>query len=739
MSFPDPGGAPRLLLACVGCAAALLLTSCDIFGFSGGEEDSSPAEGPAGTVDARDVAERIQAIDQEVEAAMSGPDTDPDSRSPMRELKQAVENIEELPGVARTVVHEKATVATVALENGLSVAINNHPTFVEASSGATSAEGDLKEERTSRDGESGEAASDGGRGAADDRQDPTSGRKQVGEGRVLPGSGTAIVAAPFSGTSEAEEIEGDLEQAGYDISPLGGSLRDMRQYSGAGMLYLDTHGVVFQEFVPRESEDSLDPDSMRYGIQTGTEVEINEEWVSEHEQDLASGKIVLAISADGEGQPTARVAITDRFVREHWDLSSGLAFVHACMLGADEVEDARPIRMQNAILESARSLVAFDNVTATRPAWPSIQRAFDLFLGQFPYQQHWTFAQVQATLKALGLSTFPLPNNSTFGLTTKHEVDLVYKGAGDLAITPFLRRIDVRDRPTKGEGVLRLHGHFGSEEGSVEVDRTALEVEKWTEETIRVRAPTDGPTSTGEVIVHSDAGPTSNPAQLTKWKGAVFGHALAGYGTLRADASATVSFRAEIGRTTGSPMKRPQPPEKVETHFASASGGVRGSGTYTDSGTPDITAEWKGENEFRILNRSEVEGGVPPARTDVVEMDGNELEHDSFVGGKVILRPREGEAELCYRMFGKVTEEFYYHPPDDATESWEFGFAYLHDLQDHSETTATNTGLTCVPLQMAQSDKTLSRRPITVDKPNSDLKIEAAWENFEAVNLPVVN
>lgn len=748
MSLSGLSHSSRLLLVCAGCAATLLLTSCDSSGSPGGEENNPPGEDVGGTLDAQEVAERLRSIDEEVEGAMSGPEVDPDSRSPLRELKQATDNIEGLPGIATTIVHKEATMATVVLENGLSVAINNHPSYV-ASSKGTSANGHRKEKNDDfrqgnglRRGESKKAVPDSAQRSGQARMESSSGQKQASTERVLPGSGTAVVAAPFSGTPEAEEIEEDLEQAGYDISPLGGSLEDMRQYSGVGVLYLDTHGVVFQEFEPRESEDGLDPGPMRYGIQTGTEVELNEEWVSEYEQELESGRIILDIDAgkdentEGEETPTARVAITNRFISEHWDLSGGLAFIHACMLGADdsEVDNGAPTRVRSAILQSSRSLVSFDNVTATRPAWPSIQEAFNLFLGQSSYQQPWNFSQVQRALGRLGRASFPLPNNSTYGLTTKHKVNMVFEGAEGLAVKPFLRRIDVRDRPTEGEGKLRLHGHFGSEQGEVEIDGTPLEVEKWTAETIRARAPTEGPSSTGEVMVRSELGPTSNPAHLTQWEGAVFGHTLAYDGALRADASATVAFRAEIGRVRESPLEQPQPPEEVETHFASASGGVRGSGNYTDSSDPPITAEWKGENEFRVLSRSEVKEGVPQVKTAIETIDGHEFEHDSFVGGKIILRPRAGEAELCYRMYGKITEEFQYGTPLNDTESWEAGFAYLHDLQDHSETTTTTSGLTCVPLQMAQSDKTLTGNPLTVDKNN--LSIEVDWENFEAVNLP---
>ena len=329
-----------------------------------------------------------------------------------------------------------------------------------------------------------------------------------------------------------------------------------------------------------------------------------------------------------------------------------MAFVHACLLGADgnEVGGGDPSRIRNAILQSARSLVAFDNVTATGPAWPSIREAFDLLLGQASYQQPWSIGQAQAALQAIGLSSFPLPDNDTYGWTTKHEVNLVFQGAGQLAVPPFLRRIDVRDRPTEGEGTLRLHGQFGPDQGEVKIEGTPLEIERWTDETIRAHAPTEGPASTGEVAIHSEPGPTSNPVQLTKWTGAVFGHTLTDYGPLRADASATVEFRAEIGRTKEEPLERP-PPDKVVTHFAAVSGGVRGSGSHTDLGDPPITAEWKRESEFRVLNRSEVEEGVPPARTEVVMRDGHEIEHDSFVGGKVILQPREGKAKNPYALW----------------------------------------------------------------------------------------
>lgn len=737
-----------------------VIAGCDGLGPSDDSENDPERETVDGSLNAEQMVQTTQRINAKVDSVMPE-GVPPEDREPLQELNDAAQAVASVSNVAGVKVEEKLLSATVMLENGLPIMINNSRPSEDGSSSnshvpsqmvAAIDSGRADSERTPS-GDVLPAPYEVARRASGTAREKGTANRSTGErggkaatsNAALPESNRAVVVSIDGGQQQANRVQNWLGNAGYEISQLGGTLQDMRQYDDIGVLYLDTHGSGFLS--PQDCSsvnewlDDNDCVSMEYGLQTAGDVPLDTNWINAHEEELLSGDILLAKSAD----TTFNVAITDQFISKHWDLNNGFAFVHACFFGADPLTvggvSYDPTEMQDEILESARSLVSFDHLTNTRFAQGSIYNLFQMLLGRASSQRAWPLGTVKSALEEMGLDQFQKPSAEFPGLPIQwggNTVNVTYHGDENVILAPAIHRIDVTDDAAQQRGELEIHGQFGSSKGSVFVDQHELDVETWEADRIVARSPFTGDGSTGNVHIEGPEDRISNSVALTQWQGQIAGFVQYDAGTLQSEYNSIVRFRADVHRRADEPTEMPSYPDHVETYISPASHGrIVGTGSYYDDDDyPPITARWMGENDFRVLEVSEVEAGGPPAQTAVVEQDGHELDHDSFLGGKVRLDPGGNQAELCLRLFGKHTEEVEYHDPNVSTESWEIGFAIMDDLLEHAETSASAEGLTCTPLALPEPSTEMDIRgtSLETDSPQGDLTHIVTWSDFQAEN-----
>ncbi|MDZ7802328.1 MAG: hypothetical protein U5K81_16235 [Trueperaceae bacterium] len=542
------------------------------------------------------------------------------------------------------------------------------------------------------------------------------------------------------GDAQAESVADLLEASGYEVSSLGGSLADMRRYQDVGVLYLDTHGAAYRP-VTDIDEDGPELGDARYALQTATEVELEEAWFDAHQDELQAGDLVISIDANqGAAPDMVKVAVTERFITKHWDLAGGFAMIHACYFGADPFQGYDPRPMRNAVLQSARRLVSFDNYTNAAYAQGSIQHAFRMLLGRGTWNRPWDTAYVRPALAEMGLDRFQKPDWTlgpfAFG---GDEVNMTFHGEGRLALRPAIERIEVRDNAADQEGKLVLRGQFGSEPGRVFLSGTELEVQRWSASEVVAVAPLD---RSGRVYatVHdaqADAGGDelrSNEVPLTKWSGrisALVSHPLARVDK-RVEYTVFTRFRADVHPTRDDPTDATTAfPERVRSYVSPNSyGTVQASGS--DASLPGT--RWTGGKDIDwILDQDDVENGEPEIPSEYGDFSGGS--DDSFFGGYVELRPRMQEAEMCLRLYGVHTEVMDASTPDEYLEYT----APLRDARTHPDLRAASDGTYCLTFDIPDLN-TMNVAGETVEVVADDaagpFDIWLNWSAFQATEAP---
>ena len=177
-----------------------------------------------------------------------------------------------------------------------------------------------------------------------------------------------------------------LSAAGYEIQSLGASLADMRNYKDLGVLHLDTHGVAYKSVIQKQ-DGTYSLEGTSFALQTSTEIGTD---LTSLRPELIDGSLAVTTVTDAGGRIRTRIGITERFIATHWTFDDGVVMLHACFGGAQPFADDQQtggVTVDPSILRltmlgaGARVVVAFDNLTWTSYALPTILHFFDRLLG----------------------------------------------------------------------------------------------------------------------------------------------------------------------------------------------------------------------------------------------------------------------------------------------------------------------------------------------------------------------
>ena len=157
--------------------------------------------------------------------------------------------------------------------------------------------------------------------------------------------------------------------------------------------------------------------------------------------------------------------------------------------------------------------------------------------------------------------------------------------------------MDVTDDANEREGKLELHGQFGSEQGSVELDGRPTSIDSWTAEKVVVRTPFSGPGAGGDLIVKAPEKVESNPVPITEWFGNVKLTLDPPKGSLVATADMDMRFRADV-HAYRSAIDADPTERSIDVYVSPGSEGeVRASGQHSEGG---VTVQWTGGGSMSV-------------------------------------------------------------------------------------------------------------------------------------------
>lgn len=542
-----------------------------------------------------------------------------------------------------------------------------------------------------------------------------------------PGSKDAVWVSIDGGASVGAEVGGLLASAGYDVSHPVGTLEDMRQFSGLGALYLDTHGVVWTQVTDvildaaGKAVGKVDGETM-YGLQTESLVEVAE--FASLEEELENGEIVLTYSQNASTEQwQAKLAVTHRFIQKYWSFEDAVVMIHACNAGRgpvpegwdcfglcdpDEPYDPTPIRT-TVLGQGADVVVAFDNITWPTNARRSILYFFDRLLGTNEYdpevvpQRPFDLASVMGGMQEKDLLSFKLGS---------HDVNVTFDVADSrVTLAPSIEKMDIVDDAAQSDGELTLHGIFGGAAGAVEVDGVEAPVQSWTDDQVVARVPFEGAGSSGDVVVVKPDGVESNGVPLTEWRGKMTFTFEPGTGSLKAEVEVDTRFRADV-HAYREQIDGPTTERSVTAYISPASTGQStGTGSYITDGT---TITYERSEPLQILSRAQVDAGL--------SAPGDQ----SVFGGLVTLDPSAGTARICVAVYGYVTVRV--KNDDGEAEARQLMLQPFADLFTSFE------GLPCLDLPLQEGTYAIpdGQNEIAVEDATFRLK----WETFQPLSPP---
>jgi len=737
------------------------------------EEESPPPESP-GEFNAEKAAETLQSVDQAVASLRRDTTIDQEERNLYGELKSVARAVSEVAGVDTVVVPDDRLTATAILESGITfVFSNNRPPGISAtekSEGETSSVKGGSESASARYSSGGSASRQSNSVSKPGLQEETTGSEPR-----FPESKKAVVNAFDGGGTQASQVRQYLSDAGYEISEAGVSRTDMRnKYKDIGVLYLDTHGALFNR-MEAGSEGGLKDGTSRYALQTSTTTDITRKWVKANDTELKNGEIVMGNwcmigpnceESEGSGKDVA-VAITGKFIEKHWSFSdNGFAYIHACRIGGPtvggpedgEYEGAKAVR--EAVLDAgARVMVGTEGDTEAGVLQESIYSTFEMMLpiARKKYGRPWNIGATASALREMELTEFEwYRGNAIAGIPTNpfrgqyRKTNVRFYGDLDVRLVPSIRHLEVTDAPDQSQGELRVKGAFPSSEGTLKMGGSDLSVQKWTQDEITADLPFEGESAIGPVRADDKEGLPSNIVNLTRWTGQVES-VVKGPGSQRARSTMELAFRGDVHPIRESPAADPKPRKRVEAYVSPTSTGkIEGNGSYTGNSGAEVI--WTGENSYDLIGKETIdqwygngpiEGGVKSSfRAEDPDRKADDYYGpDNSFGGKVAFNPREGTGWICLRVNGTITTET---RGDEITLQKNFpGQAiFLASTAGSSTTTTdgTESTLGCVKtaFQGLPANPSLTRGSASSEQIiYGGYNLSMSWTAFQAENQPL--
>lgn len=574
-----------------------------------------------------DLMKLVDGISDKWQEILPPPNTPLDERHYIQELKTFAKAISTQSTVESVVVYKILGQAQITLENGLVLIVLNRPeVYMDKRENSKSILSNKKSALPN-----------------------------------LTGSGKAVAAYVDVGEPTRDKVKEFLEEKGYTVQT-GNTISAMKNYKDLGALYLDTHGLVFNEARVPKPHQLHWTDNQFYGLLTSTK--ITKDKLYNFRNGINNTRLIISLVGD-----SVLFAITNLFIEKYWSFKDAIVMIHACNFGSapfmklNELDGVyvyckgsscgdlgpewrQPGPMREAIIGAgAELLVSFDNFTNTEYASSSILFFFDRMLGINrqekidPPLRPFDISEVKKAMDDEGLLTFIKPKEALFGVPIDTEfkvVNLTFQGNEDEAmLAPSIKNFELIDDAAQSEGKMTLYGRFGTTRGKVKVNGKEVTVESWAKEQIVARVPYADYAGPIRVVAPDEV--KSNKVPLTEWKGTVkITFAPVDTPPLRATVKMDLVFRGDIHAYRSHLDSDPEH-SKIEAYTTPASKGVlKGSGTYSNNGTP---VTWFGKDEMRLQTKK--------------EMDFKIILESSF-GATLKLFPNEEEAKLCFGVMGYV-------------------------------------------------------------------------------------
>lgn len=672
----------------------------------------------------------VQSVESEINTLLPSSDTPLDARDLQAELAQLSTALLDNPHVMTTVLMTKTLTLQLILEDTSSILItNNRPTDDNREAVTAELNAKLTAQQTA---------------------------VENSPANNVAGQPRAVVTNFDGGSQVAAEVRSMLQDAGYNIVSTGAGIGAMRSsYKNLGALYIDTHGASFLQVtgVTQNEGGAQQPQfgDLVYALQTSTDmsaVSLMENYLPE----LRRGEVVVNF-VEVDGGWRAKLAITEKFIAKHWTFDNGVAVIHACFGGAQPfkpgvdcqgscfnagdagVYDPTPLRQ--AMLNNGADLVmSFDNYTNANVARPSILYFFDRMVGANDFQANsnpplrpFASDEVRKAMSQAGLLQFTKPSYILFDIGFGgNNVNVTFDTGGTPAgLVPSVQTVDVVDDAAKSHGELTLNGNFGDTQGQVEVGGIQSTIKSWTKSKIVVETPFSGPGATGDLIVKAPGNVESNPVPLTEWRGTVTVEYDPNEGSLFADATLDMRFRADLHRyrTTidGNPQER-----TVEAYLSGGStGSVRATGVYIEN---NGKTTWSGGGSLNVQGKQAIDTYIQlgptqaaatappaPAATDTV----------GTFGGIVTLNPEANTARLCFTMQGSY-DMIITADGQSTTVPGLVVFPAAEDLND-----SRRGMLGCFNLSLGENYVIPSgQRSVNIE----GVEFRVKWTNFQPTNPP---
>lgn len=308
-----------------------------------------------------------------------------------------------------------------------------------------------------------------------------------------------------------------LETSGYSCSVTNGSVEDMRNITGAGVLYVGSHGGA---------------DADLFALWTTTKA--TDDTLRTYHDELHANKLIQMTAAVDRIPPTipggratasveTHLGVTHEFIKAHWRLAdNALVVIDACYGYSPFIRDAC---LNNDI--KAGAYFGWDRPVLDGCSTSSALFFFDRVLGmnefgpfrdppQRPYPAESVVKVMNLVARRNGLrfDQSAIVRNGVIQPGTEAQLGIKLRDPlVDVILRPGI--FDVRIAELGNRRML-VSGDFGSEAGSVTIGGTPVGLKGggWTPTLIECEAP--AASATGDVIVHS-ATQVSNPRRITGW------------------------------------------------------------------------------------------------------------------------------------------------------------------------------------------------------------------------------
>lgn len=329
----------------------------------------------------------------------------------------------------------------------------------------------------------------------------------------------------FEGQATVDAIGGMLTSAGW--SKRAGfegdaSLETLRNLSGDGFFYINTHGgpwgKVERSVVLPIIDKKLPNDSpMFYALTSSTRWAPSNDTDPAIADDLANWRLVYIDAdmglkdANNETIKEKCYGITAGFVQRYWKFAPhGMALVNACSSARTDklYASAFIVEMQLAGIDTYLGWTeTVSSIGADRAARYVVDRLVgaNSYMPEAPSQRAFPIDQVLSDMHAKGTDFDP-----------GHSAFLVAKLRSNESATHILAPTIRTAQVIETLNELHLYGGFGSEAGTVFIDGTTPAIKDWQPTRVVVDLPSTGPGSIGNVMVKVRT-LTSNVRTITQW------------------------------------------------------------------------------------------------------------------------------------------------------------------------------------------------------------------------------